>query len=203
MVPQMNTDTPIIKSGIVEDSTKKVPHLIQPSIETARLLLEPITEHHAEELCEFFQDRELHTFVPFEAPTLEEQRARCARWEKRRSPDGTETWLNWAARDRATGKLAAHLQVGIQGEGIATIGYVVARSFQRLGLATEAMEAIFVLLRDRFSVREVKAWSDSRNHASHQLAQKLGMVQVEFIKDADFFKGTTSDEFVFSRKLAP
>jgi hypothetical protein len=35
--------------------------------------------------------------------------------------------------------------------------------------------------------------------AKANLAKKLGMVQVEFIKDADFFKGATSDEFVFSK----
>ena len=35
------------------------------------------------------------------------------------------------------------------------------------------------------------------------LSKKPGMVQVELIKDADFFKGAASDEFVFSKVLIP
>ena len=61
------------------------------------------------------------------------------------------------------------------------------------------MEAILAYLRDRLGAKEVKAWTDTRNEASHRLAKKLGMIQVELIKNADFFKGTNSDEFVFSK----
>jgi hypothetical protein len=54
-------------------------------IQTKRLLLEPVTEAHAQELWELFRDPDLHHFVPFEVPTLEQQRERCARWAKRPS----------------------------------------------------------------------------------------------------------------------
>jgi len=179
--------------------------VIDRALHTPRLTLEPITEQHAEELCELFRDPDLHHFVPFEPGTLEQQRERCARWAKRKSPDGSEVWLNWAGRDKATGKLAAHFQAGIKAtnNGMASIGYVVAGQFQRQGIATEGLEAVFAFLREDFSVREVRAWSDTRNTASHQLAKKLGMVQIGLIKDADFFKGATSDEFVFSKVLTP
>jgi ribosomal-protein-alanine N-acetyltransferase len=170
-----------------------------PPLETARLRLEPITEDHAQELCELFSDPELHQFVPLEVPTLELQRERCARWAKRWSPDGSERWLNWAGREKTSGKIIAHFQSGVTKDGVASIGYVVSRAHQKQGLATEGLEIMFRFLREIIKVREIKAWSDSRNHASHHLAQKLGMVQVEFIKDADFFKGATSDEFVFSK----
>jgi RimJ/RimL family protein N-acetyltransferase len=75
----------------------------------------------------------------------------------------------------------------------------VARAYQRNGIATEGLETIFKYLRESLSVREIKAWSDTRNEASHRLVRKLGMVQVDFIKDADSFKGGASDEFVFSK----
>lgn len=171
----------------------------QPELRTTRLLLEPITENHVAELCELFSDPELHHFVPFEPPTLEQQKERCARWAKRRSPDGTELWLNWAARDKDSACIAAHIQAGVKEDRVASIGYVVGRAFQRKGIATECMESVFKYLREVLGVREIKAWSDTRNEASHRLAKKLGMVQVELVKDADFFKGSKSDEFVFSK----
>lgn len=177
---------------------RTVPFL-QMSLETSRLHLEPITEQHSEELWELFRDPELHHFVPFEPISLEKQRERCAKWAKRRSPDGTEIWLNWAARERTSGQIMAHFQAGVKENGTASIGYVVARAFQGKGLATEGVQAVFSYLRDVLGVCEVKAWSDTRNKASHRLAQRLGMIQVDHIKDADFFKGASSDEFVFSK----
>ena len=173
------------------------------TLTTPRLILEPIEEHHAEELCELFRDPELHHFVPFEPLTLEKQRERCTRWAKRISLDGSEIWLNWAGRDKESKKVIAHFQSGVKQDGIATIGYLVARTYHGKGIATEGLRAVITFLKNAHAVREVKAWSDSRNVASHRLAKKLGMTQVDFIKDADFFKGATSDEFVFSINIIP
>ena len=63
------------------------------------------------------------------------------------------------------------------------------------------MHAVFNFLRDEHSIKIVKAWSDTRNKASHRLAERMGMQVIETIKDADFFKGSTSDEFVFAKEL--
>lgn len=178
-----------------------LPLFEQPKLATMRLTLEPITEDHTDELRELFGDPELHRFTPFEPISREKMHERCTRWSKRRSPDGKELWLNWIARLTSTAAPVGHFQVGIQQDGIATIGYLLARANQKQGLSTEALEKVFAYLRDTLGVQEVKAWSDTRNLASHQLAKKLGMVQVDFIKDADTFKGESSDEFIFSRKF--
>jgi RimJ/RimL family protein N-acetyltransferase len=175
------------------------PDIVCPLLETERLVLEPITDAHTQELWELFKDPELHKFTPFEPLTIEQQRERFARWAKRRSPDGSEIWLNWAGREKATQKTIAHFQAGVKDDGIASIGYLVARAFQRKGFAAEGLEAVFKHLQEKLSVKEVKAWSDTRNAPSHQLAKKLGMVQVGFKKNADFFKGVTSDEYIFSK----
>jgi len=174
---------------------------IQTPLVTPRLVLEPITEAHSEAMERLFKDPELHRFVPYEPLTLEKQRERCALWEARRSPEGQELWLNWAGRDKDTNEVVAHFQAGVQADSSASVGYLVARAFQRRGLAFEGLGAVFAYLRDALGVGEVKAWTDTRNIASHRLAQKLGMVNVETIKDADFFRGSTSDEFVFARSL--
>lgn len=172
-------------------------NFVQPTLETARLVLEPITERHAEELWELFRDPDLHHFVPFESISIDQQRQRCARWAKRRSPDGTELWLNWAARDRDSKSIIAHFQAGVRMDGTASIGYLVARKHQNQRIATEGLRVVIDYLETRLSVCKIKAWSDTRNKASHRLARKLGLVPIEFIKNADFFGGLPSDEFVF------
>jgi ribosomal-protein-alanine N-acetyltransferase len=176
----------------------------QSALTTERLLLEPIVESHAEELCELLRDPELHHFVPYEPISLERQRERCVKWAKRRSPDGTELWLNWAARDQRPQMpttIIAHFQAGVKLDHTASVGYVVGRDFQRQGIAFEGLTAVFKYLNEILGVKEIRAWSDTRNHASHRLAEKLGMTQIDVIKDADFFKGASSDEFVFMRKF--
>lgn len=174
-------------------------HFEQASLQTERMALEPIGVGHGQEFFELLSDPELHRFLPSDPLTLEQQTARCAFWEKRKSPDGKELWLNWVGRDRSSKSLVAHFQVGVKEDGIASIGYVVARGSQKKGFAFEGLQAVFNYLRDHLKVSEVKAWSDTRNVASHHLAKKLGMSEVEFIKDADAFKGSPSDEFVFSK----
>lgn len=173
----------------------------QPKLSTQRMALETITEAHSEDMWRLFADRELHHFVPYEPLTLEKQRERCVRWATRWSPAKDELWLNWAGRDKRTGLVIAHFQAGVKADGMASIGYLVARSSQRQGIAYEGLEAVLAYLRDDLGVCEVRAWSDTRNIASHALAKKLGMVHIETIKDADFFKGEASDEYVFSIKF--
>jgi RimJ/RimL family protein N-acetyltransferase len=108
-------------------------------------------------------------------------------------------WLNWVGRHKETRALVAHFQAGVKADRIASVGYLVARQYQNQGLATEGLNAVFNYLHGFLGVKEVKAWSDTRNKASHKLAEKLGMVRIDTVKDADFFKGETSDEFVFSK----
>lgn len=172
----------------------------QPSLNTLRLQLEAITEAHAPALWELFQDSELHRFNPTDPFSLEEQHRRCARWAKRRSADGAELQLNWIAICAETSQTVGHFQVGISEAAVATVGYVVARQFQRRGIAGEALHAVFSYLEQWLGVKEIRALSDTRNIASHRLAEKLGIQQIGFLKDADFFKGATSDEFVFSKR---
>ncbi len=170
-------------------------------IETKRLMLEPVTEGHAQEFFDLFSDSSLHTFVPFEVPTIEQQTERCRRWACGASSDGSEIWINWASRDKTSGKMMGHFQAGLTQDQPASIGYVVAKNFQGQGYATEALRAICDFLKTQRNVKTVKAWSDTKNLASHRVAKNLGMEVVDTIKNADFFKGQSSDEFVFSKEL--
>jgi ribosomal-protein-alanine N-acetyltransferase len=168
----------------------------QPTLETGRLVLEPVVEAHAEELCELFRDPDLHRYVPYEEMKLDQHRARCRVWATRTSPDGSELWLNWAGRERESRTVIAHFQASVTSEE-ASVAYLVVAAFQRRGFAREGLRAVFDYLRDVLAVPEIKAWIDTRNEPSQRLAKSLGMVQVDFVKDADFFKGETSDEYVF------
>lgn len=167
-------------------------------LETSHLILEPITLAHEHELYELLSDPDLHRFIPSDPPNLEKAKERCARWSRRMSPDGIEIWLNWVAREKKSETVIAHFQVGVKKDGIATVGYLVSRAEHGKGFATEGLKVIFNFLQNTMHVNEIKAFTDSRNTASHRLALKLGMKESQTIKGADVFKGSTSDEIVFS-----
>jgi ribosomal-protein-alanine N-acetyltransferase len=169
---------------------------------TDRLNLEPVTTEHAKEFYELFADRNLHSFVPVEPPTLQEMQFKCSLWMSRISPARDELWLNWGARLKESRQIIGHFQAGVKENRVASIGYLVARSHQQFGYATESLERIFLFLKEMLEVLEIKAFIDTRNSASIQLAKKLGMRQLDFIKDADFFKGSSSDEIVFSKTFS-
>jgi uridine kinase len=104
------------------------PEFLDFRLSTPRLELEPVTETHASEFHELLQDPDLHRYVPFESPTLQQQQERCARWIRRKSRDSKELWLNWAARCKECGKIIAHFQVSATSDRKASLGYIVARS---------------------------------------------------------------------------
>ena len=167
-------------------------------LETERLCLEPIREHHASEMVTVLKAESLYDFIPSNPPTIEELISRYKMWEKNLAPDGSEIWLNWAARLKESGKLVGHFQSGIKVDSTESyIAYTVGAAFQRRGYSYEALKCLCTYLREQQNVKTIKAWIDTRNMASISLVSKLGMRQVAFVKDADRFKGNASDEYVF------
>lgn len=166
-------------------------------LSTDRLVLEPITVEHAPEMAQVLSDPELYHFIPSDPPSIADLVERYRRWMARISPRQDELWLNWAARRRLDGHLVGHFQAGLNEQRDATIAYMVGCRYQRRGYALEALVAICSHLRNVFDAKRIRAWIDTRNHASIELVRKLGMREAERIDRADFFKGSSSDEFVF------
>ena len=123
-------------------------------LSTERLVLEPLGPEHATELAPVLDDPALHAYTGGEPATEEELRARFTRQAAGHSPDGSEGWLNWVARDRATRAPVGIVQATIgedAGGRTAAVAWTVATSRQGEGLATEAARAAMDWLRARSS----------------------------------------------------
>ena len=164
--------------------------------ETRRLLLEPLTAAHAAELYEHLLDRRLYTFIPQDPPAsgraLED---RYRRLSTRRSPDGGEAWLNWAVRERETGRFVGALEATVRGDPTAFIACTVFVPYQRRGFAFEGCERVVSHLLQDYGVSTIVAGIDTRNAASISLVESLGFGRVYVRKDADHFKGASGDEY--------
>jgi len=170
-------------------------------LRTPRLTLEPLCAAHAAEMFDALSDPNHYTFIPQQPPaSLDVLRERYQRLESRRSPNGRELWLNWAIR-LASGEAAGLVQATGYPEGSARMAYELFAAFQGKGVATEAVRAALLHLRDEAGLTTASALVDTRNVKSIALLERLGFLRTRHIKDADFFKGATSDEYEYQLEL--
>ena len=172
-----------------------------PFIATQRLMLEPLGAGHAERLFAPLSDPALYTFLPGDPPlSVEALHERYQRLEQRRSPDGKELWLNWAARQES-GTYVGLVEATVRADASAQIAYFVFRPFQRQGFAAEAVEAVLAHLKNDIGIETACALLDMRNEASWRLLERLGFKRKQIIENADHFKGSSSDEHEYVRDL--
>src|SRR5215213_9348219 len=103
-------------------------------------------------------------------------------------------------RERRSGDYAGTLEATVRENLTATIAYTVFVPFQRRGLAAEACGRLLEHLFEDYRVGVVAAEIDTRKVASIALVESLGFERVAFHKDADHFKGSSSDEYRYELK---
>ena len=170
--------------------------LAERTLETPRLLLEPLVPQHARLLFADLNDPSLYTLIPRDPPeSVDALERRFHRLTARSSPDGREVWLNWVARLRASGEYVGTVEVTVHPDGRAHLAYTVFRRFWRRGFAKEACGRVIESLFTDWEAAVVVAEMDTRNEASVRLAESLGFERIELVPNADSFKGSTSDEY--------
>jgi [ribosomal protein S5]-alanine N-acetyltransferase len=140
-----------------------------------------------------------YRYIPQEPPTkLEDLAARYRKLESRRSPDGTEAWLNRALIG-LDGKAYGYVQatVNLNSEE-AFIAYFIFSPSQRQGYAREALDVLLPALREAYGIVKFNAEIDTRNVASIRLVESLGFVFTRHAPNADELKGSISDEYHYS-----
>ena len=142
-------------------------------IQTARLTLEPQSAAHAEAMFAVLSDRRIYEHENEPPPSLEWLRARFARLESRRSPDGDEHWLNWVIR-LPTSELIGYVQATVRGNGEAAIAYELSSAYWGRGLAYEAVQAMVAELFAQHGVRTLSAILKRENQRSLRLLHRLG-----------------------------
>jgi RimJ/RimL family protein N-acetyltransferase len=152
---------------------------------TARLVLEPLAEGHAGELHAVLEDDVLHEFTGGRPLARDALRARFRRLESRRSPDGAETWLNWALRERDSGAAVGYVQATVRDESrVAHVAWVVGTAFQGRGYASEAAAVLVGWLRRR-RIDDVRAHVHPGHAASAAVAARAGLAPTDERADGE------------------
>ncbi|MEX1079933.1 MAG: GNAT family N-acetyltransferase [Homoserinimonas sp.] len=160
-------------------------------IRTDRLILRPHLETDLDDLVPFHSDPEVTRYIPWPVRNREETRtALAARLAKGTAIDEGD-WLILAvviaAENRVIGEVL--LKRENEAEGVGELGYVIARSHQGQGLATEAARAMLALAFGEFGLKRVTARIDEPNAASRAMVERLG-----FAEDSRFGPDTAQGE---------
>ena len=171
-------------------------------LRTQRLQLEPLQEGHAPLLFAGLSDEALYWFISEPRPgSVEALATRFRRLSTRRSPDGRDAWLNWAAWSELEQRWVGWLQATVQPDATAMLAYILFRDAWGRGFAREAVEGVVGHLRDAWAVRIVRATVDTRNQRSVALLEALGFVRGAVTPNAEVLHGVASDEVRYSRQL--
>src|SRR3954468_6737400 len=109
------------------------------------MTLEPQFASHARAMFEVLSDAAIYEFENEPPVSVAALRARFKRLESRRSPDGSQQWLNWVIRLHS-GDVAGYVQATVHADGRAALAYVLARAYWGKGIATKAVHAMMAEL---------------------------------------------------------
>jgi len=144
------------------------------TIVTTELTLEPLRTSHAEEMFEVLGEEAIYRYLDYSPPSsVEYLRGVHARLEARRSPDGSEAWLNLVIRPQGK-SLVGYVQATVAAGRSAHVAYVLTSRYWGRGYAQRAMRAMLEHLASAYSVEECDATVEAENHRSIRLLGRLG-----------------------------
>lgn len=153
---------------------------------TERLLLRRSIPEDAEAISSYRSDPDVHRYQGWTRTDPAGVRAEIEEMA-RRAPGEPGGWVQLSVEERATGRLAGDVGFSpADGEpGVIKVGYTMAPAFQGRGYATEAVAAVVDYVFEELGADVVRAYADADNVASHRVAEKVGMLLVERIRERD------------------
>lgn len=168
------------------------------SLHAGELVLLPLRKLHADELYAPLQDPRIYEFIPDEPPeSLEALQRRYTFLERGKSTDETEDWLNWIVYRTGQSEPLGTVQATVRQGQSADIAFIIFPEFWGLGYGRRATRAMVSYIFDRYDLKRVTANVDTRNERSIRMVEASGLECVKTIKDADHFKGRSSDEYEY------
>lgn len=174
-------------------------------LRTDRLVLRPYLENDAEAHLPIYSREDVSRFLLQDPWTAEVAKTEIA---KRITRTGLETesralalvietadGLDSLEGSRVIGDIAIWLEDG--SESKAEIGWILDPAAGGHGFATEAAIAMLSVAFEHYGLHRVFAQMDSRNTASANLAQRIGMRQEAHLRQDWWSKGEWTDTLIF------
>jgi [ribosomal protein S5]-alanine N-acetyltransferase len=165
---------------------------------TKRLEFEFINEKHAEVIFEKINDPRIYRYIPpNKYNTLELLKKRYKSLSIGSPEDRSCVWINWILKDISSSQYIGWIQATVYDNGTALLAYVIFPEYWNMGFAKESCNTVINHIFISYYVGTIIAEIDTRNIPSIRLIKSLGFRLVDTKKNADYFNGSTSDEYCF------
>lgn len=169
------------------------------TLETTRLRLRHFTDADLALFVAYRNDPEVARYQSWEGITESEARAFLQEQQKTQ-PGVPGQWFQIAIELKETGILVGDcaLKVEEYDERQAEIGYTLARAYQGLGIASEAVSRVLDYAFLTLGLHRVIAITDCENRASITLLERLGLHREGHFLQNVWFKGKWADEYLYA-----
>jgi RimJ/RimL family protein N-acetyltransferase len=169
-------------------------------LETARLLLRPLTLADEDDVFVYQSDPETVRYIPWPVRTREQVRAALQKFagmtRMSENGDGLLLAIVERASERVIGQMNLSIASRVDRHG--EFGYVVSRAYARRGFAFEASVCVLDYAFGTLDLHRVSATIDTRNVASAALAEKLGLRREAEFRENEWFKGAWSSTWIYA-----
>lgn len=132
--------------------------------------------------------------------SLDRLQERFGRLESRRSPDGSQQWLNWVIGLEG-GPLIGYVQATVHASSTGAIAYEFASRYWGQGYASEAVRAVVNELIAHHGVTQLSAVLKRSNLRSRRLLERLGFALASPHQHAQM--QVEADELLMLREARP
>jgi ribosomal-protein-alanine N-acetyltransferase len=143
------------------------------TIAAGELVLEPLTAADAETMFGVLSDPQIYRYLDYgPPPSVDYLRDVYTRLEPRKSPDGSQRWLNWVVH-RNGAEPMGYVQATVTPPGTAWIAYVFSSKHWGHGYARLAAHAMIEHLADAYGATRYLASVEADNRRVIGLLQRL------------------------------
>jgi ribosomal-protein-alanine N-acetyltransferase len=143
------------------------------TITAAELVLEPLTLADAETMFGVLSDPQIYRYLDYgPPPSVEHLRDVYTKLESRKSPDGSQLWLNWVVHQRGAEPMG-YVQATVFPPGTAWVAYVLSSKYWGRGYARMATHAMIEHLADAYGTTQYLATVEAENRRSIGLLERL------------------------------
>jgi ribosomal-protein-alanine N-acetyltransferase len=169
-----------------------------PTLNTARLVLRPLTSADAPALFVLRSDPRVMQYVP--RPLATEVADAAALIEMMNEATGRSEMLNWGIVLRSSDELIGTIGLyGLQPENHrGEIGYMLHPAQQGQGFMQEAVTAVLDYGFEVLSLHSVEGVIDPQNEASARVLQRAGFVQEGLFRENGYWEGKFIDSAYYS-----
>jgi len=170
-------------------------------IETERLWLRKYQDEDVADILAFSSDADFWLAQNLDWPVSEE--GVRAHWEAQREvdPGADPPWWALVVALKAEGRAIGEVGIGVVKRGErrqGTIGWLLGRKYQGLGLATEAARALITFGFEQLGLHRIAARTGRDNVRSWLLMERLGMRREAHLVESHVVEGAWRDEFIYA-----